>query len=127
MAERNVHMAIKRAHEASSPNDGTRVLVDRLWPRGLSKERARMDLWSKDASSSTDLRKWHGHNPAKFTEFRKRYIGELKAEPGHAALEQLRELAHNGTVTVVFGARDVEHGEAAVLQVLLAHPATLPS
>jgi uncharacterized protein YeaO (DUF488 family) len=125
MAERDVHVAIKRAYEASSPNDGTRVLVDRLWPRGLSKERARVDLWLKDVAPSAELRKWYGHDPARFTEFRKRYIGELKAEPGHAALEQLRELAHNGPVTLVFGARDVEHSEAAVLQDLLAHVATI--
>jgi uncharacterized protein YeaO (DUF488 family) len=127
MAERDVHVAIKRAYEASSPNDGTRVLVDRLWPRGLSKERARVDLWLKDAAPSTELRKWYGHDPAKFTDFRKRYIGELNAEPGHAALEQLRKLARKGPVTLVFGARDVEHSEAAVLQDLLAHPATISS
>jgi uncharacterized protein YeaO (DUF488 family) len=125
MAERDAHVAIKRAYESSSPNDGTRVLVDRLWPRGLSKERARVDLWLKDVAPSTELRKWYSHDPAKFTEFRKRYIGELKAEPGRAALEQVQELAHKGPVTLVFGARDVEHSEAAVLQDLLAHVATI--
>lgn len=123
MAERGVHVAIRRAYEAPAPTDGTRVLVDRLWPRGLSKERARVDRWLKDVAPSTDLRTWYGHDPAKFAAFRARYLQELDAEPGRAALHQLRELARTGPVTLVFGARDVEHSEAAVLQDLLAHPA----
>jgi uncharacterized protein YeaO (DUF488 family) len=123
MAERGVHVAIRRAYEAPTPNDGTRVLVDRLWPRGLSKERAHVNLWLKDVAPSTELRTWYGHDPAKFTAFRGRYLRELEAEPGCAALQQLRELAHKGPVTLVFGARDVEHSEAAVLQDLLTHPA----
>jgi uncharacterized protein YeaO (DUF488 family) len=123
MAERGVHVAIRRAYEATTPNDGTRVLVDRLWPRGLSKERAQVNLWLKDVAPSTELRKWYGHDPAKFAAFRARYLHELEAEPGRAALGQLRELAHEGPVTLVFGARDVEHSEAAVLQDLLTHPA----
>jgi uncharacterized protein YeaO (DUF488 family) len=122
MADRSVHVAIKRAYETPAPNDGTRVLVDRLWPRGLSKERARVDLWLKDVAPSTQLRKWYGHDAAKFATFRERYIHELEVEPGRATLEQLRELAHKGPVTLVFGARDVEHSEAAVLQDLLTHP-----
>jgi uncharacterized protein YeaO (DUF488 family) len=125
MAERGVHVAIRRAYEAPAPTDGTRVLVDRLWPRGLSKERARVDLWRKDVAPSTELRKWYGHDTAKFAEFRERYIHELGAAPARAALEQLLELARKGPVTLVFGARDVEHSEAAVLQDLLAHPATV--
>lgn len=123
MAERGVHVAIKRAYEAPTPHDGTRVLVDRLWPRGLSKERARVDLWLKDVAPSTQLRQWYGHDPAKFAAFRARYLQELEGEPGRAALQQVRELARKGPVTLVFGARDVEHSEAAVLQDLLAHPA----
>ena len=122
MAERGMHVAIKRAYEAPAPTDGTRVLVDRLWPRGLSKARARVDLWLKDVAPSTELRQWYGHDPAKFAAFRERYLHELAVEPGRAALDQVRELARKGPVTLVFGARDVEHSEAAVLQDLLAHP-----
>lgn len=123
MAERGMHVAIKRAYEAPAPTDGTRVLVDRLWPRGLSKERARVDRWLKDVAPSTELRTWYGHDPAKFAAFRERYVHELEGEPGRAALDQLRALTRKGPVTLVFGARDVEHSEAAVLQDLLTHPA----
>jgi uncharacterized protein YeaO (DUF488 family) len=123
MAERGVHVAIRRAYEAPAPTDGTRVLVDRLWPRGLSKARARVDLWLKDVAPSTQLRQWYGHDPAKFAAFRARYLHELEAEPGRTALQQVRALAREGPVTLVFGARDVERSEAAVLRDLLAHPA----
>jgi uncharacterized protein YeaO (DUF488 family) len=82
MAERSVHVAIKRAYETPAPNNGTRVLVDRLWPRGLSKARARVDLWLKDVAPSTQLRRWYGHDPAKFAAFRARYLHELDVEPG---------------------------------------------
>jgi uncharacterized protein YeaO (DUF488 family) len=122
MAERGVHVAIKRAYAEPASTDGTRVLVDRLWPRGLSKERAHIDLWLKDAAPSAELRKWYGHDPAKFAAFRERYIHELGAEPGRSALEQLRQLARKGPVSLVFAARDVEHSEAAVLRDLLSHP-----
>jgi len=125
MAARGVHVAIKRAYEAPGPTDGTRVLVDRLWPRGLSKARARADLWLKDVAPSTPLRQWYGHDPAKFAAFRERYLQELDVEPGRAALDQVRALARKGPVTLVFGARDVEHGEAAVLQDLLTHRAPI--
>jgi uncharacterized protein YeaO (DUF488 family) len=123
MAERGVHVAIKRAYAAPAPTDGTRVLVDRLWPRGLSKEQARVDLWLKDVAPSTPLRQWYGHDPAKFAAFRARYLQELDAAPERVALQQVRELAHKGPVTLVFGARDAEHSEAAVLQDRLSHPA----
>src|SRR5258707_13299993 len=92
MAERGVHVAIKRAYEAPTPTDGMRVLVDRLWPRGLSKERARVDLWLKDVAPSTEQRTWYGHDPARFAAFRERYVHELEGEPGRAALHQLRAL-----------------------------------
>jgi uncharacterized protein YeaO (DUF488 family) len=82
MAERGVHVAIKRAYAEPASTDGTRVLVDRLWPRGLSKERAHIDLWLKDVAPSAELRKWYGHDPAKFDAFRERYIHELEAEKG---------------------------------------------
>jgi uncharacterized protein YeaO (DUF488 family) len=122
MAEHGIRVAIKRAYEAPDPTDGTRVLVDRLWPRGLSKAQARVDLWLKDVAPSTQLRQWYGHDPAKFTAFRARYLHELEGEPGHEALNRVRELARKGPVTLVFGARDVEHSEAAVLQDVLTHP-----
>jgi len=120
MALHGVRVRIKRAYEEPAPSDGTRVLVDRLWPRGVTKERARVDLWLKDVAPRTELRQWYGHDPAKFDEFRGRYVRELEEEPGHAALARLRELARRGPVTLVFGARDVEHSEAAVLRDLLA-------
>jgi uncharacterized protein YeaO (DUF488 family) len=120
MAECGVRVAIKRAYEEAIPSDGTRVLVDRLWPRGVSKERARVDLWLKDVAPSTELRTWYGHDPAKFATFHERYIQELEADPGYSALQRLCELARKGPVTLVFGARDVEHSEAAVLRDLLA-------
>lgn len=126
MAEHGVHVAIKRAYDEALPSDGTRILVDRLWPRGVSKERAHLDLWLKDAAPSTDLRKWYGHDPAKFATFRERYLRELEAEPGRSAVEQIRELARKGPVTLVFAARDTAHSEAAVLQDLLAHPDSAP-
>ena len=122
MVEHGIHVAIKRAYEAPAATDGTRVLVDRLWPRGLSKARARVDLWLKDVAPSTQLRQWYGHDPAKFAAFRARYLHELEREPGRTALDKVRELARKGPITLVFGARDVEHSEAAVLQDLLTHP-----
>lgn len=121
MALHGVRVRIKRAYEEPAPSDGTRVLVDRLWPRGLTKERARVDLWLKDVAPSAELRKWYGHDPAKFAEFRGRYVRELvEEEPGRGGMERLRELARREPVTLVFGARDVEHSEAAVLRDLLA-------
>ena len=123
MVKQELKLAIKRVYDEPEPGDGIRVLVDRLWPRGLSKARARVDLWLKDVAPSTQLRQWYGHDPAKFAAFRARYLQELEGEPGRAALQQVRELARKGPVTLVFGARDVEHSEAAVLQDLLAHPA----
>ena len=99
--------------------------VDRLWPRGLSKDRARVDLWLKEIAPSNELRTWFGHEPAKFDEFRKRYGAELASGPAHDALSRLRELARQQQVTLVFGARDAEHSNAAVLRELLAHHSPL--
>jgi uncharacterized protein YeaO (DUF488 family) len=108
---------IKRAYEQPTPDDGFRVLVDRLWPRGLSKEHARIDLWLKDIAPSTDLRKWFDHDPAKWTEFKRRYRAELKehSEPIHL----LRNQAEKGPVTLVYGAQDEAHNNAVVLLELL--------
>ena len=109
-------VALKRAYEAASDSDGTRVLVDRLWPRGVTKARARIDVWLKDVAPSTQLRKWFGHDPGKWTEFQRRYRAELK---GSEALAELRKLAREGHVTLVYGAKDEEHNDAVVLAKLL--------
>jgi uncharacterized protein YeaO (DUF488 family) len=108
------NIKIKRAYEASEGADGARVLVDRLWPRGLTKERLKIDLWLRGIAPSTELRKWFGHDPTKWEEFQKRYLQELQnnPEPVHA----LAELLHQGTVTLVYGAKDEQNNEAAVLQ-----------
>ena len=109
-------VALKRAYEAASDSDGTRVLVDRLWPRGVTKAKARIDVWLKDVAPSTQLRKWFGHDPGKCTEFQRRYRAELK---GSEALAELRKLAREGHVTLVYGAKDEEHNDAVVLAKLL--------
>ena len=91
--------------------------MERLWPRGLSKERAAVDLWLKDVAPSTELRKWFGHDPAKWPEFRRRYREELRGRP--AELEQLRRLAGEGAVTFVYGSKDAEHNSATVLRAVV--------
>jgi uncharacterized protein YeaO (DUF488 family) len=110
---------LRRVYEEPSPEDGTRVLVDRLWPRGLTKEKAALDEWVKDVAPSTELRRWYGHDPARFEEFRRRYEQEL-AEPEQArALDGLREAASRQTITLLTATRDIDHSEAAVLTSLL--------
>ena len=107
---------LKRAYEKPARTDGTRILVERLWPRGLTKERAAVDLWLRDIAPSPDLRKWYGHDPAKWPEFRRRYLAELERAPEQAALETLWEQAAKGTVTLVYAAHDEKHNSAVVLQ-----------
>jgi uncharacterized protein YeaO (DUF488 family) len=119
MGVHNELVRIKRAYEEPAPEDGARVLVDRLWPRGLAKERARIDLWLKDVAPSAELRRWYGHDPERFAEFRSRYIAELAHEPARAALATLRDLARRGPVTLVFAARDGARSNAAVLREVL--------
>jgi uncharacterized protein YeaO (DUF488 family) len=109
---------IKRVYEMPFRADGLRVLVDRLWPRGLSKERAAVKLWLKDVAPSTELRKWFNHDPAKWKEFQARYRKELAGQ--EEALDELRQEAKEHTVTLLFGARDEEHNEAVVLKKVLA-------
>lgn len=110
---------IKRAYEGKGGGDGFRVLVDRLWPRGLSREKAAIDLWAKDVAPTNELRTWFGHEAEKWPEFRKRYIAELKANAG--AVDELRNaMKGNGIVTLVFGAKDTEHNQAVVLREYLA-------
>jgi len=110
---------LKRAYDPAGPEDGTRILVDRLWPRGLSRDQAKVDQWLKDVAPSADLRRWFGHDPAKWAEFRKRYEAELARNP---SLEELRALIRRERrVTLLFGARDVEHNNAVVLREVCAH------
>ena len=105
---------IKRVYDAPDGDDGTRILVDRLWPRGLTKERACVDLWLKDIAPSTELRKWFGHDPAKWEQFRERYHRELEANVNLVSL--LKEKLKGGAVTLLFAAKDAEHNEAVALQ-----------
>ena len=116
---------VRRVYDAPSPDDGARVLVDRIWPRGLRKDAARLDSWDKDVAPSTELRTWYGHDPAKFGEFRQRYLGELSGREQRTALGRLRALASAGPLTLLTATRDVEHSQAAVLaQLLRAEPGT---
>ncbi len=115
-------VATKRVYEEPAPDDGERVLIDRLWPRGLTKEKAHVDLWLKDIAPSRDLRTWFGHEPAKFDEFRRRYEAELAQEPARSALATLREQCVRGPVTLVYAAHDSAHSNAAVLRELLSAP-----
>lgn len=110
------NVRLKRAYAAASTDDGTRILVDRLWPRGLSKEKAGFDLWMKDAAPSTALRKWFDHKPERWPEFQARYREELQGNP---ALEDLRERVAAGTVTLLYGSRNREFNHAAVLADIL--------
>jgi len=109
-----MQIRLKRAYEEPGSQDGCRVLVDRLWPRGVGKEEAKIDLWLKEIAPTAGLRKWFGHDPAKWEEFRKRYFAELEEHP--ESVEELRRRAGNGRVTLVFGARDEEHNNAAALK-----------
>jgi uncharacterized protein YeaO (DUF488 family) len=108
---------LKRAYDDPSPGDGYRVLIDRLWPRGISRERAKLDDWEKELAPSSDLRQWFSHDPTRFEEFRRRYIDELRRE--RQRLSILRRRARNGTVTLVYSAHDTEHNDAVVLSEVL--------
>ena len=111
---------LKRAYEAAEPSDGYRVLVDRIWPRGVSKEQAHLDEWARELAPSTELRRWFGHDPAKFEEFGRRYRDELAAQG--EKLAELRGRATEGTLTLVYSARDTEHNDAVILAELLREP-----
>lgn len=110
------HLRLKRAYDPPADGDGLRILVDRLWPRGLAKDKAALDGWMKDVAPSTNLRKWFGHDPARWQEFRQRYHAELRDQP---ALDQLHDLAAAHTVTLIYSARDPDHNQAVVLRDLL--------
>jgi uncharacterized protein YeaO (DUF488 family) len=114
---------LKRAYEKPSVEDGTRILVDRLWPRGLTKREARIDYWFKEIAPSAELRKWFGHDPTRWTDFKRRYGVELRRRA--EKLDELRELARHGNITLIYGARDEEHNDAVVLRDFLAHHRSL--
>lgn len=111
------HLRLKRAYEPAEPDDGVRILVDRLWPRGVSKAKAALDDWIKEVAPSTELRKWFGHDPARWPEFRRRYRAELREHSD--ALDRIRELARADVVTLVYSARDEQHNDAVVLRDVL--------
>jgi uncharacterized protein YeaO (DUF488 family) len=105
---------LKRVYEEPSQTDGMRVLVERLWPRGLTKERAAVDLWLKDVAPSPELRKWFGHDPARWEQFQERYQKELRKQED--AVQLLKQKGKEGTVTLVYAARDEEHNGALALK-----------
>lgn len=111
------HVKLKRAYEPAAADDGTRVLIDRLWPRGVRKADAAIDQWVKDIAPSTALRKWFGHDPDRWTEFRRRYVVEVHEHPEQ--LGRLRALASHGQITLVYSAHDEVHNDAVVLRSLL--------
>jgi uncharacterized protein YeaO (DUF488 family) len=114
---RSGDVRLKRAYEPASPDDGTRILVDRLWPRGLPRAKAAVDIWMKGIAPSNELRRWFGHDPERWTEFRRRYKTELAANPD--VLDELRRVAGQSRVTLIYGAKDEKHNQAVVLKQLL--------
>lgn len=110
---------LKRAYDAAESADGYRVLIDRLWLRGVSRERAKLDEWDKQLPPSTELRQWFGHEPSRFEEFRCRYVEELRDQ--RPRLAALRRRARDGTLTLVYSAHDTEHNDAVVLAEVLRH------
>jgi uncharacterized protein YeaO (DUF488 family) len=111
------HFRLKRAYEPAESDDGVRILVDRLWPRGVSKEKAALDEWIKEVAPSTELRKWFGHDPARWSEFQRRYRAELRDHSD--ALDRIQHLAQAGVVTLVYSAQDEQHNDAVVLRDVL--------
>jgi uncharacterized protein YeaO (DUF488 family) len=108
---------LKRAYEPPESTDGYRMLVDRLWPRGVSRKQVALDCWEKELAPSSELREWFGHQPGRFEEFRRRYIDELRSR--RPLLSTLRRHARDGTLTLVYGAHDTEHNDAVVLAEVL--------
>ena len=108
---------IKRVYDQPNDADGSRILVDRLWPRGLTKDNARVDVWLKEIAPSTELRKWFGHDPAKWNSFHKRYEREIRDNDD--LISTLKDIAREGTITLLYGARDEKHNEALVLKEFL--------
>ena len=111
------NVKLKRVYEPPAANDGMRILVDRIWPRGVSKKDAALDLWMKEIAPSTELRKWFAHDPARWNEFRLRYAREVKQN--HALLDQLRSFAQNEKITLLYAAHDAAHNNAVALKTLI--------
>lgn len=109
---------LKRVYEVPAKSDGKRVLVDRLWPRGLTKAKAKIDLWLKEVAPSTGLRQWFEHDPSKWDEFKKRYHSDLMGNP---AVAELKALARQGEITLVYAAKDQLHNQAVALKEFLDH------
>ncbi|MGA5822831.1 DUF488 domain-containing protein [Kitasatospora sp. NPDC094028] len=116
-------IAYRRIYEESSPQDGQRVLVDRVWPRGMTKADAHLDEWLRDVAPSTELRRWYGHDPERFAEFRRRYLAELRDAGHREAAGHLRDLASHDGVTLLTATKDVDRSQAAVLADWLAKEA----
>lgn len=114
------HITYRRVYDEVSPSDGARVLVDRVWPRGMTKAALDLTEWLRDVAPSTELRKWYSHDPEKFAEFRRRYLAELQSPERRSAVAHLEEMAHRGDVVLLTATRDVDHSEAAVLAQWLA-------
>jgi uncharacterized protein YeaO (DUF488 family) len=108
------NVTLKRAYDEPSSDDGTRILIDRLWPRGVTKQKAALDRWIKELAPSTELRKWFGHDPERWVEFRRRYKSELKGQT--VLLNELRKLARGHRITLVYSAHDEQHNDAVVLR-----------
>ena len=115
---------LKRAYDPATPDDGIRILVDRIWPRGVTKDAIAIQRWEKELAPSTELRKWYGHDLERWPAFRERYQQELRDPAKRPALDRLTEEARNGTVTLVFSARDAEHNQAVVLMEILTERGT---
>lgn len=111
-----MNVMLKRAYDLPAGTDGERILVDRLWPRGLTKAKAKIDLWLKDVAPSTELRQWFGHDPEKWQEFKKRYLAELK---DNLALPELQALSRQGDITLIYAAKNELNNEAVVLKQIL--------
>ena len=109
---------IKRVYDPATPEDGKRILIDRLWPRGIKKEEAKIDEWLKDIAPSGELRKWFSHDPSKYQEFKKRYLKELQKKS--ELLQEIRKETKKETVTLLFSAKDTEHNNATVLKEILS-------
>lgn len=107
---------LKRVYEPADPDDGMRILVDRVWPRGIKKADLNVVRWDKEIAPSSDLRKWFGHDPERWPEFEQRYRQELGAPDKQAALDEIAAEARRGTVTLIYGARDTEHNQAVALK-----------
>lgn len=122
MAGAGIDVRVRRVYEPREDRDGHRVLVDRLWPRGLTKERAELDTWLKDVAPSPELRKWYGHEPERFAEFDRRYRAELEQPERGDGLRRLRELARTGPLTLLTATKQPELSQAAVLADVLRDP-----